>query len=273
MRFIMFLDPSRKVFHIAGNDRYRFLNGLITQDVHLLEKGEKKVIYSALLSPNGRYQFDFFVVNEKDGLYVIAVDAEELLKRIQPYTLRLDVHFTALFDTHKVYGNDFLFECDISFQDPRHPDLGCWGVTDKVLKLTSEYSKYRHNRFHLGIPDSEDFEKDRSIILEWWYEELGGISFAKGCYMGQELMSRTKHLGEIRKRLLPCQFDEIHDEFNVGDKVFYQDEAIGEIKAVHEYLALALLRVDKIPIHQEETVPITVNQDKAIIYKPDWIKL
>lgn len=271
----MFKDPTRQVFYISGNDRYKFLNGLITQDVGLLEKGIQPVIYAALLTPNGRYQFDFFVVNLKDSLMVVAIAAEALLKRIQPYKLRLDVTFELAIDICRVYGSlqPFTDSKGVSFQDPRHPKLGYWLVATEALGITSHYNEYRHNRFHLGVPDSEDFEKDRSIVLEWGFEELNGISFTKGCYMGQELMSRTKHVGQIRKRILPIQFDEIHVDINIGDVVMYRDQAVGEIKAVHNYLALAMLRLEMIPIQEESTVPVMVNHDKAIVYRPDWVAL
>lgn len=271
----MFIDHNRKVFYISGNDRYRFLNGLITQDMGVLEKSNHQAIYTALLSPNGRYQFDFFVVNLGDALMIVAHDADALLKRIQPYKLRLDVAFKTAADDCHVYGSLQPFETfeELSFQDPRHPELGYWLVTSEAVQATNHFNEYRHNRFHLAVPDSEDFEKDRSIILEWGFEELNGISFTKGCYMGQELMSRTKHVGQVRKRILPVQFDETHGAINVGDAVMYQGQTVGEIKAVHGYLALAMLRLDMIPIHEKSTVPVGVNHDRAIVYKPDWICL
>lgn len=269
----MFLDPARKVFKIAGEDRYRFLQGLITQDINLLAQGTQPAIYSALLTPTGRFLFDFFIVRANNCLYIISNDAEALLKRIQPYKLRLDVNFTPLFDTHKVYGSLTLVSGELAFQDPRHPEMGYWMITDQTLQSNRAFSEYNHHRFHLGIPESENLEKERSIILEWGFEELNGISFTKGCYMGQELMSRTKHVGQIRKRILPLQFDETHSEINIGDTVRYQGEEIGEIKAIYNYLALAMLRLDMIPIRENSTLPVVVNQDKAIIYKPNWIKI
>jgi folate-binding protein YgfZ len=271
----MFIDHNRQVFYIRGNDRYRFLNGLITQDMGLLEKSTHQAIYTALLSPNGRYQFDFFVVNLDESLMIIANDADALLKRIQPYKLRLDVDFETAEENCRVCGSLQPFDNvdGITFQDPRHPKLGYWLVTSQTLQTANHYDDYVHNRFHLGIPESPDFEKDRSIILEWGFEELNGISFTKGCYMGQELMSRTKHVGQVRKRILPLQFDEQHSEINVGDVVMYQGQDVGEIKAVHTYLALAMLRLDMLPLREQSTVPVIVNHDTAIIHKPDWIIL
>lgn len=269
----MFLDPGRKVFQINGNDRYRFLQGLITQNIGLLEKKMQKGIYSALLTPTGRFLFDFFVLSDEESLYLISHEAEALLNRIKPYKLRLDVNFIPLFDTHKVYGSITPPSGELTFQDPRHPELGYWRVSDEPLQGKNDYSEYIHHRFHLGIPEGNDLEKERAIILEWGFEELNGISFTKGCYMGQELMSRTKHLGQIRKRILPIQFDETHGNFNIGDIIQYQDEEVGEIKAKHNYLALAMIRLDMIPLHDNSTIPIKVNHDKAIIYKPNWIKI
>jgi len=269
----MFLDPVRKVLKIAGDDRYRFLQGLITQDISILEQGLQQVIYSALLTPTGRFLFDFFIVEAPNCLYIISNDAEALLKRIQPYKLRLDVNFIPLFETYKVYGSFVAILGGVTFQDPRHPEMGYWMITDQQFPNNRVFSEYTHHRFHLGIPESTDLEKERSIILEWGFEELHGISFTKGCYMGQELMSRTKHVGQIRKRILPLQFDETHGEIKIGDKIHYQDQEVGEIKAIHNYLALAMLRLDTIPIRENSTLPVVVNHNKAIIYKPNWIKI
>lgn len=271
----MFVDHNRQVFYIYGNDRYLFLNGLITQEVGMLEKLNHQAIYTALLNPKGRYQFDFFVIKLQEALMIVSNDADALLKRIQPYKLRLDVTLKTAEDECRVYCGFQPFKGSegVSFQDPRHPELGYWVVTSEIMHVTNHYNEYLHNRFHLGISDSEDFEKDRSIILEWGFEELNGISFTKGCYMGQELMSRTKHVGQVRKRILPIQFDEIHGAINIGDVVMYQGQEVGEIKAVHNYLALAMLRLELIPIHEQSTVPVVVNHDKAIVYKPDWMCL
>jgi folate-binding protein YgfZ len=269
----MFLDSKRQVFQITGKDRYRFLQGLITQDINILEKGLSKAIYTALLTPTGRYQFDFFIVNANESLYLVSTVVEALLERIQPYKLRLDVQLIPLSDTYKVYGSFQAFSTELSFQDPRHSALGYWLISDQPLVADRTYQEYIHHRFHLGIPEGEDFEIDRSIILEWGLEELNGISFTKGCYMGQELMSRTKHLGQIRKRILPLQFDDIHGDITVGDKITYNGTEIGNIKAVHNYLALGLIRIDMISIREEATVPVSVNDDKAIIYKPEWITI
>lgn len=271
----MFIDPNRKVFYISGADRYRFLRGLITQDVFVLEKGQQPAIYSALLAPNGRYQFDFFVVRAGGKLAIIAHDAEGLLKRIQPYRLRLDVQFEAVDESTFVYGSLTQAEKDsvISFKDPRCSQLGLWVISHELLRETEHYDQYRHLCLGMGIPDSQDFEKDRSIVLEWGFEELNGISFTKGCYMGQELMSRTKHVGQVRKRILPLQFDEIHGSINVGDAVIFQGQKIGEVKAVQNYLALAMLRLDMIPIKEHDVVSVIVNHDQAIVFKPDWARL
>lgn len=266
----MFVDPSRRVFTISGSDRFRFLQGLITQDLSLIEKGQSQVVYTALLSPNGRYQFDFFIVQYHDVLYVVSMDAENLLKRIQPYKLRLDITLLPLFATHHVYGSRLAISQGITFKDPRHPDLGYWCISDAELPTSDLYAHYLQRRFQLAIPDSEDFEKDRSIILEWGLEELHGISFTKGCYMGQELMSRTKHLGQIRKRILPCQLDDIHGPVHIGAKVVFFDQEIGEVKAVNQESALVLVRMDMIPIQQQSTVPVIIQQEKAMIYKPGW---
>lgn len=271
----MFLDNNRLVFKVSGADRFKFLQGLITQDISRLESGDVPVIYTALLSPNGRYQFDFFIATATDeALWVVAANADALLSKIKPYKLRLAVEFEVCFETLQVYGSftPLAEEGMFCFKDPRHFELPYWVIAEKGLAVHEDYTDYLDCRFGLGVPETQDFEYDRSIILEWGLEQLNGISFTKGCYMGQELMSRTKHVGQVRKRIFPCQFDDVHGPITIGDDVMFQGNKVGEVKAVHKDLALVLLRTESLPL-QLSTVPVLVGNEKAIVYKPDWIQL
>lgn len=272
----MFLDPYRLAFKISGSDRFKFLQGLITQDIRLLENNTQPAIYTALLSPNGRYQFDFFIVNDvsQSALWVVSMNAEALIKKIKPYKLKLDVAFEPYFDAFRVYGSFTQENTDgvVAFQDPRHRSMPFWTVAKADIDVSQQYAEYVRHRFGLGIPDSDDFEYDRSIILEWGLEPLHGISFDKGCYMGQELMSRTKHVGEVRKRLLPCQLDDWHGAISVGEPVFFDGKEVGVVKAANGTMGLALLRLETLPLN-EVKFAVMVGEQNASIHKPTWLDI
>lgn len=224
-------DSSRAVLEISGADRFSFLQKLITQDLRLLET--QTSIYSALLSPTGRYLFDFFVIQQDDSFLIISQNTEALLKKLLFYKLRSNIKITLL--ESKVLWS---FEKEtMLFQDPRHPTLGWWGVGEIEAKDTME--PYLDLRYQLAIPDSEDLEVEKSIILEWNFEKLKGISFEKGCYIGQELMSRTRYTGALRKKLV---------SINTSDLAYFSEDAeekIGTIKKIYKNTALALIYIDK----------------------------
>lgn len=254
----MFLDVSRGVIQISGSDRARFLQGLITNDVHQL-KNDGDVVYTAMLSPKGRYWFDFFVVQHGEYLFIVGQNIQELFKKIRLYKLRLDVQLDILENYH-VYGSFAKLVppgTATVFKDPRHPQMPWWVISSHSEEGATDAQEYHNRRFEHTIPDLEDFEFDKSIILEWGFERLNGISFTKGCYMGQELMSRTKHLGEIRKRLMSIKFDEVVDESLVGQDVVYSNTKVGAVKSVFENNAMALLRLEHIPDSTKD-VEVTV---------------
>ncbi len=262
----MFLDESKGVLKVSGEDRCRFLQGLITNDISSL-KNDTDAIYTAILSPKGRYLYDFFIVTSGEDMYIVGQNTQAIYTKIKPYKLRLDVHLE-LFDAYKVYGqlDEKLSKTSIAFQDPRHIDLPMWLLSEAVLNADTNISEYHQRRFDFVVPESADLEHDKSIILEWGFERLNGISFTKGCYMGQELMSRTKHLGEIRKRLMLLRFsqDEGNSMAEVGGEVVFDGHSVGSVKAVHKQMAMALIRVDKLS-KNHNLVPVSVGDISAVI--------
>lgn len=244
----MFLDDSRGVIKVSGGDKLRFLQGLITNDLGRLEKNDD-AIYTALLSPKGRYLFDFFVVKQDEDLYLVGQKITDLYTKIKPYKLRLDVQLDIL-ESLKVYGvfeDGFSVENEVVFRDPRHPKMPCWILSEYRSDTARIAQEYHRRRFEYTIPEGHELEVDKSIILEWGFERLNGISFTKGCYMGQELMSRTKHVGEIRKQLMTIKFSqELSPQF-VDQDVLMQGQPVGSIKAVFEDSAMAMVRLTLLP--------------------------
>lgn len=229
--------PHRKVLKIEGSDSVSFLQGLITQD--LLKQDE--FLYSLLLSPQGKFQYDLFIWQDGACLYVDAERAEELLKKLSMYKLRSDVslEMTDL----RVYADidqasmDLGEDCKV-FNDPRHPSMRKRLYTNTDLVCTQTLDDYDDHRLPLCVPDgARDMTVDRSIPLEWNMDRLNAISWTKGCYMGQELTSRTKHLNLIQKRVVSIpktSFNETDPNIKLITDYknfvlcFLRDKAIGE---------------------------------------------
>jgi folate-binding protein YgfZ len=220
------LLADRQVFKVFGNDKEKFLQGLLTCDVRL------RPCYGALLSPNGRFLYDFFIVEEGDHwLMDVPKDySEEILKKLNLYKLKSDVYFEQ--DDRRVWWSSHVEDVildgasidasdrgSISYKDPRHPKMGY-----RVYALDSDFQQddnvfldYTDHRIALGIPEGPlDLVYDRSIILECNFVQMNAVSFTKGCYVGQELIARTHHTGVVRKCLVPIDLEQDqgqHTEF------------------------------------------------------------
>ena len=207
------LLADRQIFKVFGRDKEKFLQGLLTCDVR------RKPCYGALLSPHGRFLYDFFVVEEGDHwLMDVSRDrSEEILKKLNLYKLKSDVRFEK--DDRQVWWSPVILDRSaapdrgpISYKDPRHPDMGCRTYMDPRLREDNnslDFFNYTDHRIVLGIPEgSLDLIYDRSIILECNFVAMNAVSFTKGCYIGQELIARTHHTGTIRKRLTPVNLEE-----------------------------------------------------------------
>ena len=227
------LNPARGVIAIGGEDRQEFLQGLISNDTRRI--GDTRAIYAALLSPQGKFAYDLFLAG--DGARYL-VDAEStrragLLKRLKLFTLRSKVSLDDL-DLDVVianlFGGDTLQRLSLAaepgaakvlgggivFTDPRLAELGARAFLPRATAgqvlcdlgfAAAAQGSFQLLRFSLGVPEgSGDLLPDKSILLESGFDELHGIDWQKGCYMGQELTARTKYRGLIRKRLLPVKF-------------------------------------------------------------------
>ncbi len=202
--------PERGVLRIGGADARPFLQGLITNNIDLVEDG--RAIYAGLLTPQGKFLFDFFVHADGDTLLLDCdgTRAADLLKRLNFYKLRAQVTLDDLGATHAVatyWGADAAPAGAVA--DPRFAGLGFRAIAPKSANLldgaeAATPADYHRHRIVLGVGDAHrDFEPDRTFPLEVNFDELNGIDFKKGCFVGQEVTSRTKRRGSVRKRLLP----------------------------------------------------------------------
>lgn len=186
-------DANRRLLRISGSDAHSFLQGLITNDVDKLTEG---LVYCALLSPQGKYLADFFLVPDGDAILLDtdAAQTEALAKRLNMYKLRADV--TILEDPRKVTRGTNAIPAG-AYADPRSPALGWRGYDDQPSDATDWSALYVQN----SIPSANIELTPDSYILEMGFERLSGVDFKKGCYVGQEITARMKHKTELRKGL------------------------------------------------------------------------
>ena len=290
----VYILEDRGILFIQGSDTKEFLQNLITNDINKVD--EANSCFSSLLTPQGKYLFDFLVVKHKKGYFIDCEkkQIEELFKQLNIYKLRSDIEILNLsnefvvaafsyekfisFDGAKdLPGNTFKYGEDPVFLDPRHKKLGGRLIINleklylslKKLDLKSTNpEEYYKLSYELGIPQ-KNTEKLRNKLfgIECNFEELNGIDFKKGCYIGQEITSRIKLRNKLSKRLLPIKL--IDGKLIEEATIKNNDNEIGKVLINNQY-PFAIIKYlsdnfdPKIKYKSEEAVL------KIII--PEWIK-
>jgi folate-binding protein YgfZ len=260
------LLPRRAVLSVTGEDRVTYLQGLVSNDVALAAPG--RAIWAALLTPQGKWLADFFIFAEADRLLldVEATQAEDLARRLTRFRLRSKVAVAAEpLSVYAAWGGEAAPNSAITAPDPRLPGAG-WRILATALDTNAPEAEYDAHRLALGLPDgSRDMEVDKSVLLEAGFDELGGVSWTKGCYMGQELTARTKYRGLVKRRLVPVSAA-AGDLPAPGTPVMRDGVEVGRLRSSLGGSGLALLRVDAIGSALECEGPITT-------HRPDWMTL
>jgi folate-binding protein YgfZ len=261
---------DRGLLKISGDDALDFLQGLVTNDVSKAKP--ERALYSAMLSPQGKYLYDFFIIHMNGEL---TIDCEagrlgELKRKLNMYKLRSKVELIELnkdFIVAAFIGDNVAdalqlnngegvaksFLGGVAFIDPRISSIGGRAVIPRENareKLTEvgfsvgNLEDYESLRLSLGLPDgSRDMVVDKAILLENGFQELNGIDWEKGCYMGQELTARTHYRGLIKKRLMPVQIEGPLPA--PGTAVMFGDKNVGEMRSGNAERGLALIRLEQ----------------------------
>lgn len=205
------LLKHRSVLQLTGKDTHTFMQGLITQDITFLD--QQSFVYSLLLSPQGKFQYDMFLWQVDDSLYIDTDRADDLYAHLSRFKLRSDVQIEKTDLNVYVTLVEMSDQLDATFKDPRHSDMGYRLYSKAAIGAKMTLEDYDNHRIALTIPDgARDMSVDKSIPLEWNMDKLNAISWDKGCYIGQELTSRTKHLGLIKKRVQTLSVNELPED-------------------------------------------------------------
>jgi folate-binding protein YgfZ len=285
------IAEQRGLIAISGDDRTAFLQGLVSNDVSRVSAD--RAVYAALLTPQGRYLHDFFIAAIGDALYLDCETSrrEDLRRRLSIYRLRSKVVLadaTTDFAVALLFGSDLAarlgigsqpgtakpWEGGVVYVDPRLPALGARAILPRAQAaevlaraglLPGDAADYDRLRLSLGVPDgSRDLPVEKAILLENGFDELHGIDWQKGCYMGQELTARTRYRGLVRKRLLPVNVDGPLPA--PGTTVMAGDKEAGEMRSGVDGLGLALLRLE----HVDNDESLRCGDSRLRPHKPGW---
>lgn len=230
--------PGRGLIAVTGEDRHAFLQALVSNDLDLLQT--QPSLYACLLTPQGKFLFDFIIYQDGDRLLLDCEGgsrAEALLKRLKMYKLRSKVDMALLSDI-PVYAST-----TGDYPDPRHSGLGFRSLQKPHNLVEQPFSVWDERRIRLGVPDgSRDMIIEQSTLIECNIDRLNGISFTKGCYIGQELTARMQHRGLAKKHLYPIEWDTTPPAF--GTDIEVGGKLAGTVRSSSGHVALTLLKDD-----------------------------
>lgn len=258
---------NRAVLSVSGEDAVTFLQGLVSNDVERVSDSE--AIWAAFLTPQGKFLHEFMIAQHGGKLLLDceADRADDLYTRLKRFRLRakVDVALEEALGVAAIWGEQAAsvlglgehagtasqIKDGVVFNDPRLASAGvrCIAARDKLsttLEATGcvakSQSDYDAHRLALGLPDgSRDMEIEKALLLENGFEELGGVDFKKGCYIGQELTARTHYRALIKKRLLPV--DITGEAPPTGTQLTLDGKDAGEMKSSEGQRGLALIRL------------------------------
>ena len=286
---------DRGFIQVKGLEAKDFLQNIVTNDIEKVT--DQLTIFSSILTPQGKYLFDFFILKLKDS-YLLECEKKstgKIIKLLNYYKLRSKVDFIDLAEKYvalvislekfkEINSSDFSIGKTTSYRndpvyiDSRNSNLGAKIISKlenmhlaiKKLNLTIVDKKNYYNKsFELGIPQIDlDKLREKVFGIENNLDELNGIDFKKGCYVGQENTSRIKLRNKLRRRILPVQ--KITGEISENDIIKYKDNDIGKIMIDKPY-SFALVKVVDPDLNEFNNNELVCGNSKIKILKPDWI--
>ncbi|GAU93112.1 hypothetical protein RvY_05099 [Ramazzottius varieornatus] len=295
---------SRSCIEVNGKDAADFLQGLITNDIHLLDgctEGGPQCIYSMMLNHQGRVIYDLLVFSVVPNEYLLECDAslkDKLMKHLKLYKLRKDL--TVSSSTQNVFSvypdiNDASFQTKAGNSEARFPDSGRMFRDPRLGLLgfrqlretannennsggitTSDELSYRRFRLKLGVPEgSQELPPGECFPMESNLDFMAGVNFDKGCYLGQELTARTHHTGVIRKRLMPIQIEGIgEDKVDVIQRdtpiVNSSKKNVGKLRGHVGSSGVALMRVQEALAAESLMCDFNGQRVDVKVQRPSW---
>ena len=286
---------DRGFIQVKGVEAKDFLQNIVTNNIE--KATNNSTVFSSILTPQGKYLFEFFILKLKES-YLIECEkelTEEIIKLLNYYKIRSKVEFINLnkkyeasvisLEKFKEINNSNLskgltinYEEDLIYIDPRNEELGAKIISKiettqinikKLNLIIADKNKYYNKSFRLGIPQINlNRLKDKIFGIENNLDELNGIDFKKGCYVGQENTARIKLRNKLRRRILPIQ--KISGEISENDIIKYKGSEIGKIMISKPY-SFGLIKVVDPDIKEFLNIDLVCGDSKVKIIKPEWI--
>ena len=266
---------NRKLIKVGGSDAFEFLQGILTCNLDTIKNNGAG--FGGLLTPQGKVLFDFFIIYS-DGVFLLdTIDelADDLIRRLTFYRLRADVSLE-MKDDMKVFAHwsaaPESSDDAILIADPRLEKMG-WREYSSSSSIGSDEKTtedYQAHRIALGVPEGvSDYAYGETFPHEALFDQMGGLDFAKGCYVGQEVISRIHHRGTARKRIIQISAEK---DLTVGtEKITAGQKTIGELRSTTGKIGLASLRLDRTHDAIESGKDIYVDEIKVLVQIQPWV--
>jgi folate-binding protein YgfZ len=259
---------DRGLISVTGDDARKFLQDLVTADIDGLEAGG--AAYVGLLTPQGKVLFDFFIFRDGPGYLVdCLLDLREgIVKRLSFYRLRAKVEIKAE-DGRQVLA---IMEGSGTGAVP-DPRTGLMGerAYDRSDSAKGGASIYHQRRIALGLAEGgHDFAEGEVFPHEANFDQIGALSFRKGCFVGQEVVSRMEHRGTTRSRILPCRLEGALPP--KGSEIMAGEKIVGHACSGMNDRLLALLRLDRLEEARGRGVPVTAAGARIFPERPPWAR-
>ncbi|MBI3507894.1 MAG: folate-binding protein YgfZ [Proteobacteria bacterium] len=286
--------PARAALAVAGEDRQSFLQGLVSADAAKVDGMHAR--HAAFLTAQGRFLHEFFMVAVGDTVHLDAEAArlDDLTRRLKMYKLRAKVtlapstgfvvaafwgeNAAAAFGLPDEVGAAKPAGGGTVYADPRLPALGVRALVPEgeLAALAQAHGfaaatpeAYDAMRIAHGVPDgSRDLPIEDALLLENGFDELGGVDWKKGCYVGQEVTARMKYRALVRKRLMPVRIDGPVPP--AGTRVMAGDAEVGEMRSTAGALGLAMLRIEAVEAAAKGGPALVAGGARLVAHKPGW---
>tara|TARA_B100001057_G_scaffold399890_1_gene410919 strand:- start:60 stop:947 length:888 start_codon:yes stop_codon:yes gene_type:complete len=290
----VYILEDRGILYINGNDCFEFLQNLITNDLNKVS--ENSSCFASLLTPQGKYLFDFMIVKHKEGYFIDCEKKiiDELFKKLDLYKLRSKIEilnlsnefvvaaiskekFLSFENAKDAVGNTIKYRSDPIFLDPRNTDLGGRIIINleklylsiKKLNLkSSNTEEYYDHSFNIGIPQMDTQKLQNKLFgIECNFEDLNGLDFKKGCYVGQENTARIKLKDKQSKKLFPIKV--LEGKIKMNDEIKQNNKVFGNVLIDQNY-PFGLIRFKDNDIKISEN--FSCGTAKIKILRPNWLK-
>ena len=270
--------PKRGLVCVSGPDAATLLDGLLTHNVEAA--GPEACVYTAMLTPQGKFLFELFILAPEAGTFWIDVsDAASFTKRLSLYRLRSKVTIEDKSEGYvvgAVWQAEALPKGALAYPDPRHAGLPQRFIAPRADLNTGDeaaaFAAYEQERLRLGVPDlGADLLVEKDFILEGLMDEMGGVDFHKGCYVGQEMTSRMKRRTTVKTKLCRVRFDGPVPDFETP--ILADGWEVGRIRSASDGVGLALIRFDRAQKAISEGHDLRAGEQVVQLDPPDWMQV